>query len=90
MRIVRWLTIRAVTTWCLAAAPAQAQDAPIERGKHLVTFGACNDCQTFGTLLGKPGETNLLAGSNVRLAISDLGVIVGRDLTPDSETGLGS
>lgn len=73
---------------CLPSlAVAQSQ---IERGKYLVTVGGCNDCHTPGTFLGRPDMTRMLGGSDVGFAIPDLGVFVGRNLTPDKETGLGA
>ncbi|MGO4871547.1 MAG: c-type cytochrome [Roseiarcus sp.] len=68
-------------------AVAQSQ---IERGKYLVTVGGCNDCHTPGTFLGHPDMTRMLGGSDVGFAIPGLGVFVGRNLTPDKETGLGA
>ncbi|HTV31418.1 MAG TPA: cytochrome c [Xanthobacteraceae bacterium] len=76
--------------WFLAAGPAQALDADLARGQYLVTIGGCNDCHTPGTLLGKPDTAKLLSGSDVGLGVPGLGVFVGRNLTPDKETGLGS
>jgi mono/diheme cytochrome c family protein len=90
MRTVSHLLIRTLTICNLVTGPAQAQDTQVDRGKYLVTFGACNDCHTPGTLLGKPDTTKLLGGSDVGLGIPGLGVFVGRNLTPDNETGLGS
>jgi mono/diheme cytochrome c family protein len=69
---------------------ARAQDAIVARGKYLVTLGSCTDCHTPGHLLGKPDMTRFLGGSDVGFAIPGLGVFVGRNLTPDQETGLGS
>jgi len=73
---------------CLPSlAVAQSQ---IERGKYLVTVGGCNDCHTPGSFLGRPDMTRMLGGSDVGFAIPGLGVFVGRNLTPDKETGLGA
>ena len=69
---------------------ALAQDTLVARGKYLVTLGSCTDCHTPGHLLGKPDMTRFLGGSDVGFAIPGLGVFVGRNLTPDQETGLGS
>jgi mono/diheme cytochrome c family protein len=69
---------------------ARAEDAFVARGKYLVTLGGCTDCHTAGHLLGKPDMTHFLGGSDVGFAIPGLGVFVGRNLTPDQETGLGS
>ena len=74
----------------LASTQAGAADKQIERGKYLVRLAACTDCHTPGSFLGKPDMTQFLGGSDVGFAIPDLGVFVGRNLTPDKETGLGS
>ena len=71
-------------------AAASAGDAEVERGKYLVTISGCNDCHTPGSFLGKPDFSRALAGSEVGFAIPGLGVFVGRNLTPDKETGLGN
>lgn len=65
-------------------------DAQTDRGKYLVTVAGCSDCHTPGSLLGNPDMTKFLGGSDVGFAIPGLGVFVGRNLTPDKETGLGS
>jgi mono/diheme cytochrome c family protein len=70
-------------------AAASADDAEVERGKYLVTIAGCNDCHTPGSFLGKPDFSRRLSGSDVGFAIPGLGVFVGRNLTPDKETGLG-
>jgi mono/diheme cytochrome c family protein len=69
---------------------AHAADAQIERGKYLVTLGSCNDCHTPGYLFGKADFSRTLGGSDVGFAIPGVGVFVGRNLTPDKETGLGA
>ncbi|MGJ4943435.1 cytochrome c [Bradyrhizobium sp. HKCCYLS1011] len=74
----------------LAIAPARAEDTELVRGKYLVTVGGCTDCHTPGHLLGKPDMTRFLAGSDVGFAIPGMGVFVGRNLTSDKATGLGS
>lgn len=68
--------------------PAEA-DARTDRGKYLVTLGGCSDCHTPGNFLGHPDMAKFLGGSDVGFAIPGLGVFVGRNLTPDKETGLG-
>ena len=67
-----------------------AADPQVERGKYLVQFGGCTDCHTAGHFLGKPDMANYLGGSDVGFGIPGLGVVVGPNLTPDKETGLGS
>jgi mono/diheme cytochrome c family protein len=73
----------------LGAPNIAAADSQIERGKYLVTVGGCSDCHTPGTFLGRPDTTRFLGGSDVGFALPD-GVFVGRNLTPDKETGLGN
>jgi len=77
-----------VAVAALLSAPAAAE-TPVERGKYLVTIGGCSDCHTPGSFLGKPDMSRFLGGSDVGFAIPGLGVFVGRNLTPDKETGLG-
>ncbi len=82
------LTVVCSGAW--VAHTALADDAPIVRGKYLVTLGGCENCHTPGALLGKPDASRLLGGSNVGFAIPGLGVFAGPNLTPDKETGLGN
>ena len=74
----------------LAASAAFAADQQVERGKYLVTICGCNDCQTPGYFLGKPDFSRTLGGSDVGFGLPGLGTFVGRNLTPDKETGLGN
>ncbi|HLW91064.1 MAG TPA: c-type cytochrome [Roseiarcus sp.] len=74
----------------LGAPTVAAAESQVERGKYLVTVGGCSDCHTPGTFLGHPDMTRFLGGSDVGFAIPGLGVFVGRNLTPDKETGLGN
>lgn len=69
---------------------AARADAQTDRGKYLVTVGGCSDCHTAGALMGHPDMKQFLGGSDVGFAIPGLGVFVGRNLTPDKETGLGT
>jgi mono/diheme cytochrome c family protein len=73
-----------------SAAAVSAEESQIERGKYLVTIASCNDCHTPGYFLGKPEFSRTLAGSEVGFTIPGLGAFVGRNLTPDKETGLGN
>jgi mono/diheme cytochrome c family protein len=66
-----------------------ASNRQIARGKYLVALGGCEDCHTPGHFFGKPDMTRDLGGSDVGFEIPGLGVFVGRNLTPDNETGLG-
>ncbi len=88
MKIQRLVTLVALAL-AGGCAAAQAADSEIERGKYLVTLGSCNDCHTPGYFLGKPDFSRALSGSDVGFAIPGVGAFVGRNLTPDKETGLG-
>jgi mono/diheme cytochrome c family protein len=68
---------------------ARAAEAEIERGKYLVTIGGCNDCHTPGYFFGEPDMSRFLGGSEVGFEMPGLGVFVGRNITPDEETGIG-
>jgi len=81
--------IAAAAAFLGATAAASAADSQIERGKYLVSFAGCNDCHTPGYFLGKPDFAHALSGSDVGFAIPGVGAVVGRNLTPDKETGLG-
>ncbi len=76
-------------TVALAASAASAADPQIERGKYLVSIAGCNDCHTPGYFFGKPDFSRAFGGSDVGFAIPGVGAVVGRNLTPDKETGLG-
>ncbi len=79
--------IAGAVAWGSAAFAAESQ---LERGKYLVTIGSCNDCHTPGYFLGKPDFEHALSGSEVGFGLPGLGTFVGRNLTPDKETGLGN
>ena len=91
MASIRTLFSRAVLAAVALGALAQgaAADSLVARGKYLVTIASCNDCHTPGYFLGKPDMKSFLGGSDVGFEIPGLGVFVGRNLTPDKETGLG-
>lgn len=81
----------ALLTMSIAAAPSFAADsAHIKRGDYLVSVAGCSDCHTPGYFFGKPDMSRFLGGSDVGFEIPGQGVFVGRNLTPDKETGLGS
>ena len=86
MRRIPLLTIIIAS---LAGFPLAARaETPVERGQYLVTITGCGDCHTPGALFGKPDMAKLLAGSDVGFG-GGFGVVVGQNLTPDKETGLG-
>jgi mono/diheme cytochrome c family protein len=79
-----------VVAGLLVRSPAaRADDEPVARGKYLTRIAGCNDCHTPGHFTGGEDPKRTLAGSDVGLQGPDGTVVVGRNLTPDNETGLG-
>ena len=70
--------------------PAVAQSALVARGQYLATIGVCTDCHTDGALAGKPDASRYLAGSTIGFEVPGFGIVYGKNLTPDPETGLGA
>jgi len=79
----------AVIAVALFSHAAKADEAEIARGKYLVTIAGCNDCHTPGYFFGQPDMNRFLGGSDVAFEIPGLGTFVGRNITPDKETGIG-
>jgi len=71
-------------------------DEQAKRGKYLVELLACGVCHSDGALTGELNANRLLAGSDTGIAYSNPmvqkkpGVVFPANLTPDTETGLGS
>ncbi|RUM13351.1 cytochrome c [Rhizobium phaseoli] len=84
------LAFLAASALALQSSMAAADDAQVARGEYLVTIGGCNDCHTPGYFFGKPDSARFLGGSDVGFEIPGQGVFVGRNITPDKETGIGS
>ena len=89
LRMISAVGAAAVAALLVAPVVGAHADAQTDRGKYLVNFGGCNDCHTPGYFMGKPDMKSYLGGSDVGFGIPGLGVFVGRNLTPDKETGLG-
>jgi mono/diheme cytochrome c family protein len=89
--VKRLFSVGAAAAAALILAPLAGAraDAQTDRGKYLVNLGGCTDCHTPGNFFGHPDMKSYLGGSDVGFAIPGLGVFVGRNLTPDKETGLG-
>lgn len=68
----------------------------VERGEYLVELLGCGSCHTDGALEGVPDFDKSLAGSSIGIAYSNPmgddrpGIAFPPNLTPDSETGLGT
>jgi len=82
--------VAAVFATGLALPPAHAADKQVDRGRYLVAVGGCTDCHTPGNFFGKPDMARFLGGSDVGFDMPGLGTFVGRNLTPDKDTGLGN
>ena len=61
-----------------------------ERGAYLARIMDCGGCHTPGALVGKPDHGRFLAGSSVGFFIPGLGYFFPPNLTPDTNTGLGT
>jgi mono/diheme cytochrome c family protein len=83
-----WAIVALLAASSLAVA-AGADDKQVARGKYLVNLAGCTDCHTPGYFLGKPDASRFLAGSDVGFRIPGAGTFVGRNLTPDKDTGIG-
>src|SRR5262249_49273688 len=70
------------------ATPGPAGDAPVARGRYLVTIMACATCHTPGAFYGAPDAARALAGSELGW-VGPWGVVYAANLTSDPETGLG-
>ena len=73
-----------------ARAGAATDPAQVERGRYLVSIGSCSHCHTPGHFFGKDDMARYLGGSDVGFTLEDGTTVVGRNLTPDPETGLGN
>jgi len=72
-----------------AAPAAMTPEQKIARGLYLVTITGCNDCHTPGAMFGAPDTTRRLSGSEMGWQ-GPWGITFARNLTPDTETGIGS
>lgn len=88
-RIGTRIGLLALTLALLSPLSVRADSSQIARGKYLVTIAGCNDCHTPGYFFGKPDMSRYLGGSDVGFEMPGLGVFVGRNITPDKETGIG-
>jgi mono/diheme cytochrome c family protein len=61
----------------------------VKRGHYLVEFAGCGHCHTPGHFQGREDTSRELAGGDVGFEVPGAGTYVGRNLTPDKETGLG-
>lgn len=91
----------AATTVLDAPNPVPGSFAPenlyqVKRGEYLVELLGCGSCHTDGALEGVPDFDKSLAGSSIGIAYSNPmgerlpGIAFPPNLTPDTETGLGT
>lgn len=78
-----------LATQSLDAGAASRSSAEIARGQYLTTIMDCAGCHTPGALAGKPDFERRLAGSAIGFALPGGGVVYPKNITPDTETGLG-
>jgi mono/diheme cytochrome c family protein len=73
-----------------SANAADAHATQVARGRYLVDVGGCNDCHTPGYFFGKLDTSRRLGGSDVAFEVPGVGAFIGRNLTPDRQTGIGT
>jgi len=92
MRALTRLALAAVGSALFLLPPSigASAETPVERGRYLVTtIAACGNCHTPRDAAGKPIAGRELAGG-FEFDDPGLGHIVGTNITPDPETGIGS
>lgn len=73
----------------LIASPAAQAETRLERGAYLVNaLGACGNCHTPRDAKNQPVAGMELAGGR-EFDVAELGHIVGPNITPDKDTGIG-
>jgi mono/diheme cytochrome c family protein len=84
-----WSRIALATALFATVAIEAAAETPVERGRYLVTtIGACGNCHSPRNAAGKPAAGRELSGG-FEFDEPGLGHIVGTNITPDNETGIG-
>lgn len=71
-------------------ASAEPDRDLIARGAYLSLLGNCEHCHTPGHFLGKRDNSKTLSGSDVGFWRPDTGTVIGPNITPDNETGIGT
>ncbi|WP_244473603.1 cytochrome c [Rhizobium sp. Leaf262] len=85
-------SVTLLASLCLGPLCAKAEpDADlIARGAYLSLLGNCEHCHTPGHFLGKRDDSKALSGSDVGFWDPVAGTVIGPNITPDIETGIGS
>ncbi|MCF6371132.1 cytochrome c [Rhizobium sp. TRM95001] len=90
-KLTRQAPIWLAASLLLTPLPVQGQTRSlIARGEYLVNLGNCEHCHTPGHFLGQRDNSKKLAGSDVGFSIARQGTVVGPNITPDKETGIGT
>lgn len=82
--------------WILGVALAtlggavQADDAPLARGKYMLTVMDCGGCHTPSGPDMAPDQSRYLGGGTLGFDMGPMGIFWPPNLTNDMETGLGS
>ena len=71
------------------SATTMTAEAKIEMGRRLTVIAGCTDCHTPGSFYGAPDMSRNLSGSELGWT-GPWGTTYPSNLTPDTETGLGS
>jgi mono/diheme cytochrome c family protein len=83
------LALAVALAGAMLPGPLRAE-TKVERGAYLAQIMDCGGCHTGSALIGNPDPARYLAGSDVGFAVPGLGIFYPPNLTPDSETGIGS
>ncbi len=85
-------SVTLLASLCLGPLCAKAEpDADlIARGAYLSLLGNCEHCHTPGHFLGKRDDSKALSGSDVGFWDPVAGTVIGPNITPDIEIGIGS
>lgn len=84
------ITLYAVICLAPLCASAEPEADLIARGAYLSLLGNCEHCHTPGHFLGKRDDSKALSGSDVGFWDPVAGTVIGPNITPDIETGIGS
>ncbi len=74
----------------LMFAASAAAESQVERGRYLANIMDCGGCHNTGAFTPAPNLETPLAGSAIGFQIPGMGTFYPPNLTPDTETGLGT
>jgi mono/diheme cytochrome c family protein len=92
-RLMAAVLVAAIAWSCSSSEKSATTEASLAenlaRGRAITYSSGCVDCHTPGTFYGAPDTTRYLSGSELGWE-GPWGVTYPRNLTPDTETGIGS